>query len=275
MDQACPEGKTSIVLPPSTAQEITDRSQICLLDPLPLGATDRQTGQPAASEDSAQSLERCEETAHGVSSDTANMYLERQFASHTEWLQLLASRPAFISRLDLRALARLSSLLSSAKLAVDSAAEQGSSEVKFARGSSSRKGSAWEHLPPGIFCGITSRLPPDSAATARRACVGWSKELGQNWVQLRPSTLPPQSWSSSFCNLQSLDLWQCREYRLSWDDARRLTELKELRMPGNTTDKELQAVCRIRTLTTLSISRCYDVRAMPPPVNQHAVLVIQ
>ena len=261
MDQACCPRTSNLTLSIHSEPEGTGPSKSCHFELSPMESRHGQTGQPAVSEDSAQSLERCEETTHGAWSDASDTCLERQFASHTDWLQLLASRPAFLARLDLRALARLSSALDAARLAVDSAATDAVSEVEVSRGSCSRRGSTWESLPLGISCGVFSRLSPDSAAAARLASVSWSKQLPQSWVQLRPNTLPPKSWASTFCNLRSLDLRHCREYRLSWEDARHLTGLKELRLPGNTSDEELQSIRRVRSLTVLNLSRCYDVSA--------------
>lgn len=183
--------------------------------------------------------------------------LERQFATHTQWLQLLATEPAFLARLDAQDLAQLSDLLSRAKQAVDLAGTNG--QVHMC-GSCTRLGSAWDSLPPGVASLIFNKLSVEAAASARLACLRWSRQICGCWYNLKPHSQPPKSWASTFSSLQSLDLRRCRGYHLTKEDARNLTDLKELRLAGTACTEELQALRALKSLTALNISRCYDVR---------------
>ena len=195
-----------------------------------------------------------------ATSASSDPCLDRLFSSHTQWLQLLTSQPAFLDRLDPQDLLRLSSLLESAKLAVDSAALEGSAE-SFTTGPSFRRSSAWEALPCGVAANIFNRLSPQDAATARLVCVPWSRLLCAGWPSLQPRTPPTPGWAATFSGLRSLNLRNCRGYLMIEDDTCHLTDLQELRLAGNATTEELSVLKHLKSLTSLNLCRCYDVSA--------------
>jgi len=194
-----------------------------------------------------------------ATSASSDPCLDRLFSSHTQWLQLLTSQPAFLARLDPQDLLRLSSLLESAKLAVDSAALDGCAEESFSTGRSVRRSSAWESLPCGVAANIFNRLAPHDAATARLVCVPWSRQLCSGWPSLQPRTPPTPGWAATFSGLRRLNLWNCRHYLLTEEDTQYLTDLQELRLAGNATAQELGALKHLKSLTSLNLCRCYDV----------------